>query len=56
MESTVFQRALRKLSEVPILRDRRGIVSVETAIIGSVISILALASSISRWLTAANPK
>ena len=42
MESTVFQRALRKLSEVPILRDRRGIVSVETAIIGSVISILAL--------------
>jgi len=42
MKPSILRRALLKLATRPVFSDNRGIVSVETAIIGSVISILAL--------------
>lgn len=42
MKKSLLRHALRRIATIPVLRDKRGIVSVETAIVGSVISILAL--------------
>ena len=42
MKTSRLRRALLKFAKLPVFCDKRGIVSVETAVIGSVISILAL--------------
>lgn len=42
MVISILNKVARRLPVIAVLRDRRGIISVETAVIGAVLSILAL--------------